>query len=279
MKFLNEICYEKEKYMHLPTQTAKNMYYYAQWAGRFVCKKEFSIKRSNLKSFLIIFTTGGSGSLCYNGKEYTLTKNTVAFLDCINEQSYQTKQAPWEFKYVHFYGSDSAKLYKHITSLYGSSVFLCPSYEAENTLARLVSAVKSAADETVCSNYIYRLLMCFIQNKANSEANFNLPVIMRYIAENYADNLNVGTLADSFRFSRSYFSTRFKELSGTNVHEYILSCRIAAAKQMLTDGQKSVADIAYSCGFSSAAVFIRAFKTQTGASPLSYRKHHLPNHL
>ena len=46
MRIQREICTEHTKYMRVSTQTARELYYYAEWVGRFSCAEKFYIKRS-----------------------------------------------------------------------------------------------------------------------------------------------------------------------------------------------------------------------------------------
>jgi AraC family carnitine catabolism transcriptional activator len=53
---------------------------------------------------------------------------------------------------------------------------------------------------------------------------------------------------------------------------YYLKLRLQAARNLLFYGELPVSEIANACGFSSVAVFDRAFRTQFAQSPSAYRK-------
>ena len=59
---------------------------------------------------------------------------------------------------------------------------------------------------------------------------------------------------------------------GTTPAEYVLNCRMSAAKTMLMEGEMSMEEVAERCGFSSQSYFNYCFKQQTGQTPLQYRR-------
>ena len=71
--------------------------------------------------------------------------------------------------------------------------------------------------------------------------------------------------------SVSYFSKLFSKEVGTTVKAYILSVKIATAKNMLEKSDHSISDIYFSLGFSSQSAFTAAFKKLTGTTPNKYR--------
>ena len=105
----NESCFFKKTLPHIPTETAKQLYYYVQWTGHFICKKDFYIKRSKLPSYLLLYTIKGNGILRYNDNYYSISPKSVIFIDCIKPHEYFPEDENWEFKYIHFRGEQSDK--------------------------------------------------------------------------------------------------------------------------------------------------------------------------
>ncbi len=54
--------------------------------------------------------------------------------------------------------------------------------------------------------------------------------------------------------------------------EYLKSCRMANAKQMLAETDYSIGEIVEKCGFSDNSNFSRTFKNLTDLSPSDFRK-------
>ena len=55
------------------------------------------------------------------------------------------------------------------------------------------------------------------------------------------------------------------------VNQYLMSLRMKHARELLISTNKSAAQIAAECGFSSPIYFTQYFKKQFSVTPLSYR--------
>lgn len=84
--------------------------------------------------------------------------------------------------------------------------------------------------------------------------------------------LSVHGLAALCGISEAYFRRIFADCYGTGPQEYIIGCRIRYAKQLLQNGQFSVAEVAEMCGFFEPCHFSRAFSKHVGISPRAYAK-------
>ena len=84
-------------------------------------------------------------------------------------------------------------------------------------------------------------------------------------------NLSPDMIADHCGISKRYLHELFKDVNGT-VSQRIRDRRLLAARDMMeAQPQKSIAEIAYSFGFSEQAQFSRLFKSAFGETPSGYR--------
>lgn len=74
-------------------------------------------------------------------------------------------------------------------------------------------------------------------------------------------------MAAVFNFSPNYLSQLFGKYGDSGFVEYITETRIAAAKEMLEQGDLKVYEIAEKLGYESAFYFSKVFKKVTGLSP------------
>lgn len=95
--------------------------------------------------------------------------------------------------------------------------------------------------------------------------------VIDYIAEHLNEDLRLERLATMFHFSTRNLSRLFRE-SGLHFSSYVNNLRIMRAIELLTDGQKSIQEIAYETGFSAPTNFNRVFKQIVGTSPKLYIK-------
>lgn len=88
-----------------------------------------------------------------------------------------------------------------------------------------------------------------------------------YIHGNYAEKLNLDTLAAQVGFSKYYFARRFKKVTGMTVVEYINLIRCRNAQGLLEQKQCSVQQAAVRCGFENASYFSKTFRAVMGVLP------------
>ncbi len=96
--------------------------------------------------------------------------------------------------------------------------------------------------------------------------------IKRQFENEYQRPFTLKMLAKQYSQSVSSLSHRFSAATGASVMEYLQSCRISNAKQMLAETDCSIGEIVEKCGFSDNSNFSRTFKKLTGLSPSNFRK-------
>lgn len=92
-----------------------------------------------------------------------------------------------------------------------------------------------------------------------------------YVHAHYAEEITVEELAAIAMQSRFHFIRTFKAAFGATPYQYVLRLRIEEAKRLLRGTDRSVTDIGFGLGFSSASAFHRAFAKAVGVSPEQYR--------
>ncbi len=95
---------------------------------------------------------------------------------------------------------------------------------------------------------------------------------MEYMKLNYRSEISLSDLALRSLISKNYFSKLFKEVTGTNVSDYIQYLRTEQACNLLRTTGRKVTDIAEQAGFTDMKFFYEVFKKITGKTPGEYRK-------
>ena len=265
-----EICEHYERYAGVSSDTAKKIYFYAQWVGAFSCKKEFYIERSGFKSILIIQTVSGQGKLRYKNAETILDSKKIALIDCMQPHIYfPVGDDNWTFRFLHFSGKKSFEMLNHLYSLNGGHVFQFTPAIEKNIINCLEDCKYGIEREAQVSKHITDLIYeCIFNLKSQSE----MDEVCEYIKANYNKKITTEELAKHFGFSRSYFSIEFKKRIGTTIHDYILSYRIYQAKELLSYKDCSILEASEKVGFSDLGTFIRCFKKTEKMTPLQYKK-------
>ena len=96
--------------------------------------------------------------------------------------------------------------------------------------------------------------------------------VMQFVDENIANSdVNVGDMASAAAVSRSGLQRKVKQAMGITPQDLLRKARIKRACQLLRQTDKTVAEVAYACGFSDPKYFSRSFKQSTGLSPTEYK--------
>jgi len=94
-----------------------------------------------------------------------------------------------------------------------------------------------------------------------------------YIDSHIGDDMTLAELADVAGFSEYHFHRIFAAMTGETLFSFIQRLRLErAAMRLFIDGDISVTRIGAECGFSSPAVFSRAFKKRFGCAPSEFRR-------
>jgi AraC family transcriptional regulator len=132
----------------------------------------------------------------------------------------------------------------------------------------------------VASNFVLqavrRLLKC---NEVHSRprryqlAPYQIRAALEFVNENLASPLSVEMLAqEATGLSGFFFAHAFTEMLGHSPHQYILDRRLSRAHELIRKTKSSLAEIAYSVGFSSQSHMTSTFCKRFGVTPRLLRQ-------
>ena len=94
-----------------------------------------------------------------------------------------------------------------------------------------------------------------------------------FIDARYADNIDLGNIADEAYFSKFHFIRQFKSIYRKTPHQYLIFVRIEKAMELLKTGVP-VSEACYAVGFESLSSFSALFKRIVGITPSTYLTQH-----
>ena len=97
-----------------------------------------------------------------------------------------------------------------------------------------------------------------------------LTVAKDYLDANLASAITVADVAKVACLSLHHFKRTFHDLFGVSPHQFLVSRRLARAKQLLEDDSLTIREVCAAVGFDNTSSFIRLFKTHTGTTPGKY---------
>lgn len=96
--------------------------------------------------------------------------------------------------------------------------------------------------------------------------------VRQLLHEHDTQKITLELLAAETGVHAVHISRAFARYFNTSFGNYIRNIKLQQAVSLLADKNKSITDIAYSCGYADQSHFIRHFKKVYGMSPLKYRK-------
>ena len=102
--------------------------------------------------------------------------------------------------------------------------------------------------------------------------NLNVEKAMEFIRLNYYRKISLAEVAGTLHLNSSYFSKLFKDTVGKGFADYALDYRLVKSEEMLLETNKSITEIALSCGFGNSNYFCEAFKRRNRVTPKEFRK-------
>ena len=99
-----------------------------------------------------------------------------------------------------------------------------------------------------------------------------LKLMLDYIHTNYKQKITLAEIAASANISARECTRCFQRCIGISPVNYLISCRVRTAAQMLLTTNRSITTISEDCGFSSASYFGKLFHDWMGCTPREYRK-------
>ncbi|HJD46358.1 MAG TPA: helix-turn-helix domain-containing protein [Candidatus Mediterraneibacter norfolkensis] len=264
-----------------PTSYTRSLPFYLLEWGHFIAYREYFAERRNSNRFLLFYTISGSGKLLYDGKEYILTSDRIAIIQCNAAHRYETySDQPWNFYWFHYNGT-AAHIYYNLYNT-GSLYFHEIKPESKDAslikkITRLPNKYDLDRDLTV-SEWITNLMTTFILEKRknifpdSSKTTEKLNLAIQYMSEHLTEKISVTDIASSAFLSTYHFVRSFKKQMGLTPYEYLITLRINKAKDLLISTEDPLDIIAVNSGFTDSKNLIYNFKRIVSLTPGEYRK-------
>lgn len=119
------------------------------------------------------------------------------------------------------------------------------------------------------------MLLSFVFRKMTENQRFRFTIndeLLRFMERNCCNHLSIQEIATKCGYSAEHFSRMFKKYTGVPPAEYLMTCRIKRAKELLLKSDKPIDVLIDECGFSDRTAFFKKFYEHVGCTPLQFRK-------
>ena len=245
----------------------------------------YKIWNSTDENMIIYFSSSG-GSIVYQDAIYPMESGSLCFIK-EGKQHYTMPDNPADYVRSKIFLSDK-NMRSLLSSLASESAFSKLFSENSVVYAKIPESERGGVEkefklaaercalgrcEGVASAFFS--LMCVLSEHAvhhiKSPDGF-MGKAIEYVNENYPNDISLDELCRLVNMSKSHFCRRFKIAMGITVMEYILTTRIAAAKNLLISSELSVSQVSDLCGFSSISYFCQTFKEHVGITAREFRE-------
>lgn len=272
-----------ERYSLCASNNAINYLFYPVSIGHFYSNEKYEFSPADEQGYFLIFVSKGNFQLQLNNKKYKLIQNSLIITNANDAQKYYSSSSNLEYYFMHFDGNNVSTMLQFINNQSGTIITPAnPKIIKKNIKSILLSLKeKKMLSESQMSAKIYEILCeCLQQSKKDTKKYFvdkadyedTIALAEKYIIDNINTPLSVKSIAKQVHMSSSHFSKIFKLETGFSPYDYVLDARLKKAKEYLCNTDKSIEQIAFLTGFNSESNFVYFFTTNTGISPLKYRK-------
>lgn len=242
----------------------------------------------------LIYALEGSFAVFVNAKGYDLKEGDLIFIPSDDIHEFRGETPPGKRIFINFELSglnvyaDTDRLRTQLSDV---RVIRRANRElhrhAEDTILKILREQENSG-EAANLYYAARMLDLLVllirsapshinmENLKNSKKNIwgleKIDKSIKFIEENYSENIHLRDIAQAAGFSEYYFSRLFKEITEKSFHRYVSEYRIKKAELLLMDPNYTISEAAYAVGFSSISTFDRLFRSIKGCSPQEFRK-------
>lgn len=243
----------------------------------------------------LCYVLRGDIKLSLDGKEISLTRHELVFIEPNTEHSYFSELGNESRAFVICFESPSqaarplAGIKFHLDEGERLSVRRIID-EAKDTFRTNEKDQLELTDEPSFGGQqmiileIQRLLITLLRrmsNEQNSGVVFLrgesfypdlVEIIKRYLSKNVSKRITLNDICEKFNYSRSFICKIFKEQTGESLITYFNELKIEEAKRLLLESELSVSAISERLSFSEPKYFCQTFKAHIGKTPLEYRR-------
>lgn len=225
----------------------------------------------------IMYCTKGSGTLVIDGTKHLIRPFTAFFLPSGYPHEYYPNEKVWDIHWVVPSGFAADDMLRYF-GLKEPQVFELNEIKSlEHHFRKMHEAL--SGDKIYgnhrAAGFLYDFLIEFnrIISAVGSSSTTNSSVIraIDFININYTSEITMDMLCSEAGVSKQHLCRLFRSALSARPMEYIAKRRIQAAKELLSETDKSIETIAEETGFCTSSYFSKLFKRYEGMTPSQFR--------
>ena len=247
-----------------------------------------------LSYFDITFITEGKGSFLIDGNEFSIAAGQLFFTAPNQIREWKIELMPkglvliFEEEFLCHFFSDAQfvqKLSFFATSLHTPNLTLTEEqgHYFENILIQIENEISSKKHNHLLRALLYQVLawlnnsyLSFYQLSEAVAINHHVIRFSQLVEKHFRENHSVSFYAGELCVTPGHLNDLIKKQYGISAKKYVQNRLVLEAKRLLLYSDTFVSEIAWQLNFQDVSYFIRLFRSETGISPLAFRKKQNP---
>lgn len=236
---------------------------------------EWNYSNVNYSDWILYWNNSPGGILLNNGEKKYLDENLLALIPPYTTFSTMCTK-PFRHFFLHFrVPAPFDRVRRNI--YYFQSVF------AANCMKNLNNSTSKIYRALTIRIFVFEYLRRIPENAflpvSEPTMDPRIKHALELMEQDLAQTLDNRRLAKKIGMSLNNFYRCFFNETGTSPSRYLLSLRMASARNLLLYSKLSVDEIAFKTGYADRCHFSKAFRNFYGLPPVTYRDKALGNHL
>ncbi len=225
---------------------------------------------AGIPDYQLLYTVRGRGRVRIRDEEHTVTEGSVFILPPFAPHKYRADGEVWETMWITYGGTATRVCFDMPADIRNGRGFL--------THYRRIHAKQNTENwRRNTGAELYALLLDLLERPGLVPTPpitpaADIAAAVGYIAQHYAETVELSRLAELAGVSECHFCRLFKEYTHMRPVEYITHLRMETAKSLLLSAPSlPVNHIAHQVGYSSTSYFSALFRAAEGMTPVEFR--------
>ncbi len=240
----------------------------------------FNISRPNGYDFYMLLLVKSSSIFVFDGISTTLQAGTIVIFEPHSPQEYKAIEDFYKDDWIHF--NCNSYLLSNLSLTFYQPILVSDPHYISDLIQSLSTEFfsNSIYKDLLINNLLHTILIKIKELTVTEHTKLDFskltPKLIQLRSEIYSNpqlDWSIPMIANQLNISAGYLQNIYKNTFEITCMSDVIESRIIHAKKLLTSTNLLIYDIATLCGYKTEFHFMRQFKSQTGFTPSSYRKH------
>lgn len=239
-----------------------------------------TLRANGREDYQIIYIAKGRGYFVFDNEEQEVNEGNIVLYRPGEFQEYRYDyDDESEIYWIHFTGY-GVEDYLRVLNFKNKQVYEVGFHNEYTVLWNKMMTelqVRRIHYEVIVEGMMIQLLgiiarSIYEEKKNISRAHEYIQEVIEHMHRNSEEPISIKEYASRCNMSVCWFISNFKELTGMTPGQYITQIKINKAKELLTNTELNISEVADIIGYQNSFYFSRIFKKVTGMCPREWKK-------